>query len=63
MGAINSAADSPQIRLFARGAHASMPQASIDAVVMAAATVMWLQTVVSREVAAADAAVATVGAL
>jgi hippurate hydrolase len=40
-----------------------MPQASIDPVVMAAATVMRLQTVVSREVAAADAAVVTVGAL
>ncbi len=42
MGAITSAADSLQIRLFARGVHASMPQASIDAVVMAAATVMRL---------------------
>ena len=40
-----------------------MPQASIDPVVMAAATVMRLQTIVSREVAAAEAAVVTVGAL
>jgi hippurate hydrolase len=40
-----------------------MPQASIDPVVMAAATVMRLQTVVSREVPAAEAAVVTVGAL
>jgi hippurate hydrolase len=63
IGAITSAADSLQIRLFGRGAHGSMPQASIDPVVMAAATVMRLQTVVSREVAAADAAVVTVGAL
>jgi hippurate hydrolase len=62
-GAITSAADSLQIRLFGRGAHGSMPQASIDPVVMAAATVMRLQTVVSREVAAAEAAVVTVGAL
>ncbi len=62
-GAITSAADSLQIRLFGRGAHGSMPQASIDPVVMAAATVMRLQTIVSREVAAADAAVVTVGAL
>jgi amidohydrolase len=59
-GAITSAADSLQIRLFGRGAHGSMPQSSIDPVVMAAATVMRLQTVVSREVAAAEAAVATV---
>ena len=63
IGAITAAADSLQIRLFGRGAHGSMPQASIDPVVMAAATVMRLQTVVSREIAAADAAVVTVGAL
>ena len=62
-GAITSAADSLQIRLFGRGAHGSMPQASIDPVVMAAATVMRLQGIVAREVAAAEAAVVTVGAL
>ena len=62
-GAITSAADSLQIRLFGRGAHGSMPQSSIDPVVMAAATVMRLQTIVSREVAAAEAAVVTVGVL
>jgi len=62
-GAITSAADSLQIRLFGRGAHGSMPQASIDPVIMAAATVMRLQTIVSREVAATEAAVVTVGAL
>ena len=62
-GAITSAADSLQIRLFGRGAHGSMPQASVDPVVMAAATVMRLQTIVSRELAAAEAAVVTIGAL
>ena len=62
-GAITSAADSLQLRLFGRGAHGSMPQASVDPVVMAAATVMRLQGIVSREVAAAEAAVVTVGAL
>jgi hippurate hydrolase len=62
-GAITSAADSLQIRLFGRGAHGSMPQASIDPVVMAASTVLRLQTIVSREVAAAEAAVLTVGVL
>ena len=39
-GAITSAADSFKIILFGRGAHGSMPQASIDPVVMAASTVM-----------------------
>jgi amidohydrolase len=62
-GVITSAADSMQIRLFGRGAHGSMPQASIDPVVMAAATVLRLQTIVSREVAPTEAAVLTVGAL
>src|SRR6478736_3443836 len=62
-GAITSAADSLQIRMFGRGAHGSMPQASIDPVVMAASTVLRLQTIVSREVAPTDAAVITVGSL
>ena len=62
-GVITSAGDSLQIRMFGRGAHGSMPQASIDPVVMAAATVLRLQTIVSREIAATDAAVITVGSL
>jgi hippurate hydrolase len=62
-GVITSAADSLQIRLFGRGAHGSMPQASIDPVVMAASTVLRLQTIVAREVAPTDAAVLTIGAL
>ena len=62
-GVVTSAGDSLQIRLFGRGAHGSMPQASIDPVVMSAATVLRLQTIVSREVAPTDAAVVTIGAL
>jgi hippurate hydrolase len=62
-GVMTSAADSLEIRMFGRGAHGSMPEASVDPVVMAAATVMRLQTIVSREVAAAQPAVVTVGAL
>jgi amidohydrolase len=62
-GVVTSAADSFQIRLFGRGAHGSMPEASIDPVVMAAATVLRLQTIVSRELAATEAAVVTIGAL
>lgn len=62
-GPITSAADSLQIRLFGRGAHGSMPQASVDPIVMAAAVVLRLQTIVAREVAATDAAVVTVGVL
>lgn len=62
-GVITSAADSFRIRLFGRGAHGSMPQASIDPVVMAAATVLRLQTIVARELAPTEAAVVTVGSL
>jgi amidohydrolase len=62
-GVITSAGDSFEIRMFGRGAHGSMPQASIDPVVMAAATVLRLQTIVSRELAPTDAAVVTVGSL
>ena len=62
-GVVTSAADSLQIRMFGRGAHGSMPEASIDPVVMAASTVLRLQTIVSREVAPTDCAVVTVGSL
>jgi amidohydrolase len=62
-GAVTSAGDSLQIRIFGRGAHGSMPQASIDPVVMAAATVLRLQTIVSRELAANEPAVVTIGVL
>jgi amidohydrolase len=62
-GVTSSAADSLQIRLFGRGAHGSMPEASVDPVVMAAATVLRLQGIVSREVAANEAAVVTIGVL
>ncbi len=62
-GVVTSAGDSFEIRLFGRGAHGSMPEASVDPVVMAAATVLRLQTIVSREVAAGDSAVVTVGSI
>jgi len=62
-GTILSAGDSLKVRLFGRGSHGSQPQTAIDPVVMAASTVMRLQTVVSREIAPADSAVLTIGAL
>jgi len=62
-GTTQAAADSLEVRLFGRGAHGSMPESSVDPVVMAAATVLRLQTIVAREVAARQAAVVTVGAL
>ena len=62
-GTMLSAGDSWEVTLFGRGAHGSMPQKSIDPVVMAASAVMRMQTVVSREVAMTDSAVVTVGTL
>src|SRR4051812_42249324 len=62
-GTTQAAADSLEVRMFGRGAHGSMPESSVDPVVMAAATVLRLQTIVSREVAASQAAVVTIGAL
>ncbi|WP_263349707.1 M20 family metallopeptidase [Acidicapsa acidisoli] len=62
-GVVTSAGDSLRIRMFGRGAHGSMPQASIDPVVMSASTVLRLQTIVSRELAPTEAAVVTVGSL
>lgn len=62
-GTAMSAADSWEVKMFGRGAHGSQPQNSVDPVVMASATVMRLQTVVSREVAMMDSAVVTVGTI
>lgn len=62
-GAILSAGNSLRVKLFGRGAHGSSPQTSIDPVIMAAATTMRLQTIVSREIAPAENAVLTIGAL
>jgi amidohydrolase len=62
-GAILSAGNSLKVTIFGRGAHGSSPQTSIDPVIMAAATTMRLQTIVSREIAPIENAVLTIGAL
>ncbi|GIH06750.1 putative amidohydrolase [Rhizocola hellebori] len=62
-GAFMAASDELRVRLFGRGGHGSRPEATVDPVVMAASTIMRLQTVVSREVAPIDTAVVTVGAI
>lgn len=62
-GVILSAGDSLKIRLFGRGSHGSQPQTSIDPVIMAAATTLRLQTIVSREISPMDNAVLTIGSL
>src|SRR4051812_44535473 len=62
-GVVTSAADSLQIRLFGRGAHGSMPEASVDPVVMAASTVLPLQTILSRGLAASQTPAGAIGGL
>jgi amidohydrolase len=62
-GSALSAADSMRITVYGRGAHGSMPQASVDPVVLAAMIVVRLQTVISRETAPTDPAVLTIGSI
>jgi len=62
-GASYAGSDSLRVRLVGRGAHGSMPEASVDPVVLAAATVMRLQTVISREIPSTATAVLTVGSI
>ncbi|MDR6168097.1 amidohydrolase [Microbacterium paludicola] len=58
-----AASDGLTVVLHGRGGHGSRPHSTIDPVVMAAATVMRLQTIVSREVDPRDVAVVTVGSI
>ncbi|MCK0209471.1 peptidase dimerization domain-containing protein [Starkeya koreensis] len=56
-----SASDSWDVTIFGRGAHGSMPERSLDPIVMAASAVLNLQTVVSRQIGMEEEAVVTVG--
>jgi amidohydrolase len=58
-----AAADSVDITIFGRGGHGGRPQNTIDPVVIAARTVLALQTIVSRENNPFDPVVITVGTI
>lgn len=62
-GPFFSAADCIRVTVHGRGGHASMPQACIDPVVLAASIVMRLQTIVAREIEPGEPAVVTVGSI
>ncbi|MHB2206469.1 amidohydrolase [Methylobacterium sp. CM6257] len=62
-GPVLSRSDSVKVTLYGHSGHGSSPESTVDPVVMTAATVMRLQTIVSREVAMTDSAVVTVGSL
>lgn len=62
-GPILTNADALTIRIFGRGGHGAHPDATVDPIVIAARTVLALQTIVSREMSPFDPAVVTVGAI
>ncbi|MDO5670259.1 MAG: amidohydrolase [Corynebacterium sp.] len=62
-GPVLSAGGSVKVTVHGRGSHGSMPEKSVDPVVLAAAIVMRLQTIVAREVGPRETAVVTVGAV
>jgi hippurate hydrolase len=62
-GPVMAGADALKVTLHGRGGHGASPHTTVDPIVMAAATVMKLQTVVSRTLEPTDVAVVTVGQL
>ncbi len=62
-GPIMAGANSVTITIFGKGGHGAAPQTTIDPIVIAARTVLSLQTIVAREINPLDPAVITVGAI
>jgi amidohydrolase len=60
-GSAFASADSIDITVRGRGGHGSRPETTIDPIVIAAAVVGRLQTIVSREISPQDTSVVTVG--
>lgn len=61
VGAVMSEAASIEITLHGKGSHGSMPNLGVDPIVLGLAIVTRLQSVISREIAASETAVLTVG--
>ena len=60
-GIYNTNADSLRITIYGKGGHGAAPNTAIDPIVIAARTILALQTIVSREVKPGEMAVVTVG--
>jgi hippurate hydrolase len=60
-GIYNTNADSLRITIYGKGGHGSAPNTTIDPIVIAARTIIALQTITSREVKPGEMAVITVG--
>jgi len=62
-GVYNTNSDSIRITIYGKGGHGSQPHTTIDPIVIAARTILALQTIASREVKPGEMAVVTVGSL
>src|ERR1700722_14251770 len=60
-GVYNTNSDSVRITIYGKGGHGSAPHTAIDPIVIAARTILALQTIVSREVKPGEMAIVTVG--
>jgi amidohydrolase len=60
-GIYNTNADSLRITIYGKGGHGSMPNKTIDPIVITARTVLALQTIISREIRPGEMGVITVG--
>jgi amidohydrolase len=60
-GIYNTNSDSLRITIFGKGGHGSQPHTTIDPIVIAARTILSLQTIASREVKPGEMVVVTVG--
>ncbi len=60
-GVYNTNSDSVRITIYGKGGHGAMPNTAVDPIVIAARTILSLQTIVSREIKPGEMAVVTVG--
>lgn len=60
-GVYNTNSDSIKITIYGKGGHGSQPHTTIDPIVIAARTILSLQTIASREVKPGEMVVVTVG--
>jgi len=60
-GTYNTNADSVRIVIYGKGGHGASPHTAVDPIVIAARTILALQTITSREIKPGEMAVVTVG--
>src|SRR5579872_857188 len=60
-GIYNTNSDSIRITIYGKGGHGAAPQTTVDPIVIAARTILSLQTIVSREIKPGEMGVVTVG--